>query len=278
MKGHSKSPTISSYKEERIRIVRDECERLLPPLPYKKMVLQREQQKQIRFLNATLIHEQFFYVADLREGKLKNVNGVEKWLGYPDQDFTPEKFMRLIHPSQLLTYNIVSHNLAIYLTEGKINLQFMVQHFVSHVALRHLKGHYLLFKRVAYPFQFTDKNQLLEYLSVFTLIGGYQNTPFYFRASDRNGDLLDMHRIIIEDMQTQFKSLRVFSNQEWRILRRYAKDFKISIAMLSQAFKIKESTVKEYNKRIKVKALNIFETEFTSARKVASYLASQDLL
>ncbi|MEO5675505.1 MAG: hypothetical protein ABIQ74_12755 [Chitinophagales bacterium] len=277
MKGNSKSPAISS-SNERIRFLRDEFERLLPPLPCKKMVWQREQQKQIRILKATLIHEQFFYVADLREGKLKNVNFIEKWLGYPDQDFTIEKFMSLIHPSQQLAFKLLSYNLAIYLLGGKMKLQFMVQYFIFHVALRHIKGHYLLFKRVTYPFQFTDKNQLLEYLTVFTLLGGYQNTPFYFRASDQNGDLLDMHLTIIENMQTQFKSLRVFSTQEWRILTRYAKDININIAMLSQAFQVKESTIKEYNKRIKEKASNIFERQFTSTREVAAWLAYQGIL
>lgn len=251
---------------------------LLPLSEYTKVVSLEEQQKEIQLLKETIHFERFFFVLNLHDLKLEEVHGVEKWLGYSDKDFTILKFLQIIHPSHLEAHYLTASVIIGGLMRGDWQVEFMKHRYITSIALRHNKGHYLLFKRLASVFQYDDQHRLLEYVNEFTFVNEYKEEPYVIQAHNDDGSKLIWFQDVLERTRKAFENKNFFTFQELRILRKFAYIPKISAAEIAHAFKIKESTVITHKKRILAKAEQLFLKEFQTVKQLADYLKEQGLI
>ncbi|HRH61115.1 MAG TPA: LuxR C-terminal-related transcriptional regulator [Chitinophagaceae bacterium] len=266
--------TPKSYFE----ILKAQSERLLPEPFYTHSVSEKEQQKEITILKNTIHYEKFFFVINHQKFITEHVHGVHRWLGYNDRDFTLMKYFSIVHPSHLVAQMTNVYELLEALIAGNWPVNFMSHKFISTVALRHAGGEYLLFKRLAWPFQHDDKNRLLSYLNEFTLVGAFNNEPYSARMTDSDGNTIDWHDELLHRTKQSFQKHTPFSVQELRILRKLANGNGHTSKEIGDMFKIKESSVVTYKKRIMKKAEQIFHQKFSSAKHVAMYLNEQGLI
>ncbi|MBE7170162.1 MAG: hypothetical protein INR73_06210 [Williamsia sp.] len=250
----------------------------LPEPAYTKMVSQEEQNREIQLLAETLHYDRFFFVINLHDCKIEHVHGVERWLGYPDKDFTLLKFLQIIHPSHLGAHHLTATQLITGLMRGDWKVEFMKQRYITNIALQHSKGHYILFKRLASVFQYNDKHQLLEYVNEFTWMGEYNEESYKIAATDAQGTKLSWLDDVLQRTRQAFQDGKFLSFQELRILRKYAYAPDISVADIAQSFKVMESTVVTHKRRILLKAEEIFHIRFENIRQLARFLREQGLV
>jgi len=267
------SPSADDYTKRIISLCREQSEKLFSEDSFSTMVSIEDQNAELEALQKNLSAERFFFICDIRDMSLKHIQGVQECLGYSSKEFTLEMFLGLVHPSQVLIRNMMASSLIDIFLGGKVRVRFMVHFLVSNVALRHAQGHYLLFRRCAYPFQYTNKFQMLEYLAEFTLVGKFQGTSYQFRYTGNEGKALQQD--LLNSLQDRFEKLGVFSVQEWRILRRFASEKDLTNLKMGTTLKIKEATLKVYNSRIVQKGRRVFGIDFLSAREVAFFLREQ---
>ncbi len=266
--------TPKSYYE----ILKSQCERLLPEAAYTYTISEAQQHKEVALLKNTLHYEKFFFVINNEKFINEHVYGVQKWLGYTDREFTLLKYISLVHPSHLVAQMTSANELLETFISGSWPLQFMGHRFISNIALRHANGEYLLFKRLAWPFQLDDKHRLLSYLNEFTLVGNFNNEPYTARITDAEGNAIDLHDELLHRTKQSFQKHKPFSVQEQRILHKLAQKNAVTSKEIGKMFSIKESSVITYKKRIMKKAEQLFHQRFASAKHVAIYLNDQGLI
>lgn len=251
---------------------------LLPLPEYSKTVSLEKQKKEIQLLQETVHFERFFFVLDLHELKLEHVTGVERWLGYPDKDFTILKFLQIIHPSHLEAHYLTASVLIGGLMRGDWKVEFMKHRYSTHIALRHSKGHFLLFKRLASVFQYDTSHRLLAYLNEFTLVKEFNDEPYLIGAKNEDGSNLVWMEEVLKRTHKAFENKNFFTFQELRILRKFAYIPGISASKIAAAFKIKENTVITHKKRILIKAEKLFSKQFETVKQLADHLKEQGLI
>jgi hypothetical protein len=257
---------------------KDQSARLLPEKEYEKMIEAEVQEAELFHLRETVQFERFFFVVNLKKMELEHVTGVKRWLGYEDSDFTFLKYLSLIHPEHVAPHNITSTTLIEGLMRGDWNIEFMKHRYITEMALQHKNGHYLLCKRLACIFQYDENCKLLEYINEFTILREYKSDPFTVRATDDAGEKLDWLEEFLSRAQKVFQEKNLFGFQELRILRKYAYHENITTAAIANAFKIQESTVITYHKRILEKADQLYGRRFSNARQVALALREAGML
>ena len=227
---------------ELLAFYQSQSARLLPLPSYKKMIPQEEQNTELAHLKETIHYERFFFVVNLHEMKIEHLNGIERWLGYKENDFDFLTYLSLIHPEHAALHNITSITLIEGLMKGDWNIEFMKHRYITDIALRHRDGHYLLCKRLACIFQYDERRRLLEYINEFTIIRKYNGEPFTVRGTSDEGKDLEWMNTFLERTKQAFQNKNLFGFQELRILRKYAYNNKISVAQIANAFKVQEST------------------------------------
>ncbi len=274
--------SISSSKilspKELLQFYQSQSSRLLPDIEYNKQISPEEQKLEIENLKETVQYERFFFVVNLHKMEIQHVNGVKRWLGYEDKHFDFLKYLSLIHPEHVPAHNVTSITLIEGLMRGDWNIEFMKHRYITEMALRHIDGHYLLCKRLACIFQYDERRRLLEFINEFTIIRNHNGDPFTVRATSDEGKNLDWLNEFLARVQMAFQQKNLFGFQEIRILRKYAYNENISIAEIAKAFKIQESTVVTYNKRILEKAEDLYSKRFLNARQVALVLRESGML
>lgn len=260
-----------------LQLFKEQRDKLLPIPEYKKMVPATRQKKEIELLQETIGFERFFFVLNLHQMTIENVYGLNRWLGYTDNEFSLYRFLQIIHPAHFMAHNITATTLIEGLMRGDWKVEFMKHRYINEIALQHRQGHYLLFKRLGTVFQHTEKHQLLEYMNEFTLIGEYDERPFGVRALHEDGSktyAADM----FDRIKKTFENKNLFSFQELRILRKYAYISGIQNKDLAAMFKVKETTIATHKKRIRQKAEALFQQPFVSTLQVAQLLRKQGLI
>ena len=250
----------------------------LPEPAYLKMVSKEKQNRETQLLAETLHYDRFFFVINLHDCKIEHVHGVERWLGYPDKDFTLLKFLQIIHPSHLGAHHLTATQLITGLMRGDWKVEFMKQRYITTIALQHSKGHYILFKRLASVFQYNNKHQLLEYVNEFTWMGEYNEESYKIAATDAQGTKLPWLDDVLQRTRQAFQNGKFLSFQELRILRKYAYAPDISVAEIAQSFKVMESTVVTHKRRALSKAEDIFHIHFENIKQLARFLREQGLI
>jgi len=266
--------TAKSY----FQIFKTQAERLLSDEQFNLVISREEQQREIEKLKQTLHYEKFFFVLTHVGYKIEHVCGLQRWLGYKDSDFDIQRYFGIIHPSHMVAQMTVAYEMLEGFISGKWPLHFMGERLVNTIALQHANGEYYLFKRLAWPFQFDSNNRLISYLNEFTLIGKYNNESYTARFMDINGNAVDWQDELLKSTKKSFNGQKHFSTQEMRILHKFAGDPKLLPADIARMFKIKESTVLTYKKRILNKAEKLFHKRFKTTKQVAEHLREQGLV
>ncbi|MBA4848969.1 hypothetical protein [Emticicia sp. BO119] len=237
-----------------------------------------EQQNELESMKEVIRHEKFFFVVSSIESRIEHAHGVERWLGYGEQEFTLEKYLSIIHPSYLeflthlaqITFQIVS-------SKG-FRVGFREQRYVVDVALRHSKGHYVLCKRALSPWQWRyDKirQELTHYFNEFTVINPYLDdiSPELLpRIIDANGDkMFNLEDLLHKNASLYFEANKIFfSIQEIRIIRKIAYQPDIKSSDLAAIFKNQTGTINTLKKRIIKKGRLLFnDSEIDSAKSIA---------
>lgn len=258
--------------------LKKQAERLLPGINNKTMVPAEMQQEEIELLKGTFHYEKMFFVINACTVSIEQANGITRWLGFREGQFTIEKYYSVIHPSYLAAQMAGMYELFEFSMSGKVPVQFMGYYFTDMIALQHASGHYRLFKRMIIPFQHDDKSRLLSYLNEFTLIGQCNSKPYCTRITDRLGNAVEWQDDYFTGIKTFFEKQSIFSSQELRILYKFASDPSISSADVAVMFKVKENTIITYKRRILFKAQHFFQRRFKTAREVAAYLQEYRLI
>jgi DNA-binding CsgD family transcriptional regulator len=254
---------------------------LLPPeKKYMPFVSEEEQAKKLELLDAAIPDESFYVVYNLQTGEFEHANGVDKWLGYPDNEFTVNRYLACIDPKQVILHNMIARSMYKLLCSGMFRLQFSRQRYISRIGLRHNDGSYIEFKKTTSIFQYDNENRLLAQLNEFTKIGTYEGASLDTRVTEIDGvpqkDIFE--RMVFQETIKAFMEKKYFSPRELEILRMYAEEQEISTKQLAETLKLVAATVNELNKRILGKARNTFTHQFDTAREVALYLKKEKIL
>ena len=266
--------THKSYYE----ILKSQAGRLLPEAEYTGIVTAAQQAKEIKLLKNTLHYEKFFFVINHHSFITEEVHGIKRWLGYAEKEFTIKKYFSIIHPAHLIAQMTSAYELLESFISGEWPIGFMSHSFINTIALQHANGEYLLFKRIAWPFQHDAENRLLSILNEFTLVGRYNNEPYTVRLADTDGNAIDWNDEMLKRTKHSFQKQMAFSLQEQRLLGKYAYNPGLTTAEIAAMFNIKDSTVITYKKRILSKAEKLFHQRFKTAKHVAEYLREQGLV
>lgn len=265
--------------KEMYNLYKAQSEKLLPEFTYKKAVSQDEQNREITLLKETIHYERFFFVLNLHQMEIENAHGIAKWLGYPDKTFTVQKLVQIIHPQHLAAHHISATFLIEGLMKGEWPVEFMKYRFIGTIALRHANGKYLLCKRLNSVFQYDlPQRRLLEYISEFSIVGEYKEEPYAVRLMNDDGKKNEWMDGVMKKLREAFENRHLFGFQELRILRKLAWQKNINTADIAAAFKIKESTVITYYKRILKKSQELFQKKFVNAKEAALFLKEQGLI
>ncbi|WP_259015101.1 hypothetical protein [Emticicia fluvialis] len=237
-----------------------------------------EQQQEIESMKEVVRHEKFFFVVSANDNRLEHINGLERWLGYSEQDFSLEKYLSIIHPSYLeflthlaqITFQIVSNK--------GFRVGFREQRYVVDIALKHAKGHYVLCKRALSPWQWRyDKNrqELTHYFNEFTVTNPYLediSSELLPRILDTKGDkMFNLEDLLRKNASLYFETNKIFfSVQEIRIIRKIAYHPEMKSSDLAAAFKNQIGTINTLKKRIIKKGKLLFnDPEIASVKSIA---------
>jgi hypothetical protein len=253
---------------------------LLPPDEvYETMVSPEDQAERLGVVRKNLSPESFFFVFNLLTCELEAVAGVDMALGYPDREFTVGQYMSSVHPGQSIQFNMIARSMYKVLCKGVFKLHFIIDSYISLVALRHYNGEYLVFKKTTSVFQYDRKNRLLAQLNEFTKVDVYEHSPLKPRIQEMGGlQKNDFETAVFRMTFQSFAEKKYFSGRELEVLRAYAGQEDITTKGLAELLQVEVSTINTYNKRILEKAKEIFTHPFVEAREVALYLKKERIL
>lgn len=253
---------------------------VLPPSNlYIPVVKQQQQEKKLEALRENISNESFYFVFNLLTCELENVNGVDKWLGYSENQFTVDQYLNCIHPGHSVLFNMLAHSMYKILCKGIFQMRFFTQKYISFIPLRHYNGEYILFKKTTSVFQYDAQNRLLAQLNEFNKIGIYDGTPMNSRFTEMEGLQKDeFEQIVFQMTLKNFMEEKYFSNKEFELLKCYASNKDMTSKNLAQILDLEIETIKTYNKRILEKARDTFTYPFTNAKEVALRLKKEKIL
>lgn len=243
------------------------------------MVSNEEQAREINSLRETLNNERFFFIINLPKFEIEETYGVQKYLGYPENDFTFKKYWNhVIHPGKQPLKLLARHMYEAF-CNGKYPLKFIVQRFTSLVPLKHYNGNYLLTKKTSSVFQYDANNRLISYIDEFTIIGAYNNEPLdprmWFEYDNQD---TPAKREFLNKMINDFIGMKVFSPNEFQIARKLAYNTGITQLEIANELGLTVNTVNTYYKRFLEKARDFFHIDFASLADAASYLKREGIL
>ncbi len=251
---------------------------------YSDTVSQGKQQKELGLLNETIKYERFFFVIDLIQRKIKYCNGLKRWLGYDDEEFTLIKYFQLLHPRHLASLNVLAQATFQTAHSGKYKVSFMEQKYIVQLPIRHIDGHYLLTKRTLSPFQIDNTGKVTEYLNEFTIIGKHEVShalePWLL---DSNGNQLNDAakeiRLRTDQIINSQKRPRPFTVQQLRILRKLAYQNELTLNQIAHSLQIKPTSMETHSRRLLDNARNYYENEnFKSLIDVALYVKREGIV
>jgi hypothetical protein len=255
-------------------------EQLYPSdFPYSPTVSVERQTLEIERLKTTLNFEQCFFVFNLIERRLENVNGFTTWFGYPDNTFNLATYFSIIHPKFLEALNINAKAAFSVANRKEQSVNFMENKVVTNLPVKHRNSNYILTKRSLYPFQIDKGGLVTAYLNHFVLLKPFEETDSSnFRTGQ--GENLINHEVeaavkkqrLLTSESEQIR--QTFSTTEWQIISELIADPNITQTEIAEKLHIKKETIqKTFNHRILKKAEQRFSpNEFQSIKDVASFL------
>ncbi len=243
-----------------------------------RLITADQQESLLQRLDEEIHLERIYFSVSLAENRIIHCNGVSRWLGYADAEFSLRDYLEIIHPTHASLQCYYSAALLELLTQNKVALQFMRPVCASLIALKHKSGRYIYCKRECSPFQLTEANEMTEYLCQFYITKSFHNEPYHTRLCPINGQDAQRDAKLVSPVQKKFAEYTDFSMQELRILKRYAYQKNSTSELIGKAFKIKKSTVDTFNKRILKKAETFSKQRFNTAKEAALYFKNAGLV
>lgn len=242
-------------------------------------VSKKEQENELASIGKTIGSQRFVFVVDMTTFEITYQEGIQRWLGYSEKEFSLKQYWRLVHPGMQKMSHAVFLQMADILCRGHFKLEFMVQRYSSLTALKHYNGEYVLLKRTAAVFQYDKANRLKEYLNEFTIIGKYNGeplTPVFF--NDNGKPEAERGAIVMRQVIEHFLGMKIFSVKELQVARMLAYDTGITQKSIAEALGRSPNTIDTYCKRFLRKARQFFHHEFISVSAAADYLKENGLL
>jgi hypothetical protein len=251
---------------------------------YRPQISPETQFEELKQLNQTIKYEQFYFVLDLVDKKIKNVSGLSDWLEYPNETFDIMEYLKIMHPRHRLSiFNsaISAFQLA---NSSDFMLKFMNQRLVAQLPLLHKNGKYYVCKRSLYPFQISDTGQIMAYLNHFVIIKEYDELDTLDlrignNAVIKQGFEMDAYQKGLSIFNKEASLNFGFNKKEILILEALANDASLGHAELAKLLDINLSTLKKtYNSRILNKARSYFNIEsFSNIKEVAQFMRREGL-
>jgi DNA-binding CsgD family transcriptional regulator len=264
---------------EDFNALQDYVVNLFPAIPDSPVVSKKKQEQEITSISKTIGSQRFLFVVDMTTFDISYQEGVQRWLGYPEKDFTLKQYWKLVHPGMQKMSHAVFLQMADILCRGQFKLEFMVQRYSSLTALKHYNGSYLLLKRTASVFQYDKSNRLTEYLNEFTIIGKYNGeplTPVFF--NDNGKAEAERGAMVMRQVIEHFLGMKIFSVNELQVARILAYNEGITQKAIAAMLKKSPNTIDTYCKRFLRKARQFFHHEFAAVTDAAGYLKENGLL
>jgi DNA-binding CsgD family transcriptional regulator len=211
--------------------------------------------------------------------EITHCEGIQRWLGYPEKEFTLKQYWKLVHPGLQKMSHAVFVQMADILCRGQFKLEFMVQRYSSLTGIKHYDGNYLLLKRTASVFQYDKENRLTEYLNEFTVIGKYNGeplSPVFF--NDNGKPEADRGAQVMRQVIEHFLSMKIFSVNELQVARIIAYDRSMTQKTIAIELGLSPNTIDTYCKRFLRKARQFFHFDFATVTDAALYLKENGLL
>lgn len=242
--------------------------------------------EEIDSLKEIIKFEKFFFVVDSLNMKIMHANGILKWLGYEDSTFSLDQYFKIIHESFMNSLIHLAGVVSQMANSKELQVGFRQQHYVINVALRHAKGHYVLCKRSLSAWQWgynKDERKVTQYCNEFTIINNQINeiNPEIFpRILDQNSNkIVELEKQLHLNVSKAFEdNSKMFSPQEFRILRKLAYFPSIHSSEIAKMFKTQPSTIQTLNKRIILKGRQYFQDESISTAKEVAILLRRNFL
>jgi hypothetical protein len=248
-------------------------------IPSKLVVSESLHQKEIALLQESLGSSRFFFVVDLVNFEITEKHGIERWLGYGQNEFNLKKYWNIVHPGKQMALMAIAVQLYNSVCRGKYKLEYLVQRYGSQIALKHYNGKYLLFQKISSVFQYDEHNRLTHYMNEFIRIGEYENEPlrpFFFTSSgdeekERGGEVL-------QNAIEQFIGMKVFSPKELQVARLLAYNPTLKQGEIAISFKVSTHTIDTYCKRFLNKSREYFHYNFSTVIEAATHLRKEGLV
>lgn len=240
-------------------------------------VSQTDQDIELNYQSRMTRGERFYFVVDLFNFEITHKGGLQRWLGYPENDFSYKRYWTLLHPSSQKAVMMITRQLYQNLCSGKYPLDFMVQRFSSRVAIKHRDGHFLLAKKISSVFQYDQQSRLLAYINEFTIVGPFNGEGlkpiFYndFGREEKGGE-------VMSDVVDRFRKMKVFSSREYQLARISVENPDFTRKDISDIMAIGIDSVGTYSRRFLDKARNFFEVEFPTTQDAAACLRNNGLI
>lgn len=250
----------------------------LPEGHFSEVIPASEQQIILQRMDEEIYREQIYFTVNLKENRIVYCNGVSRWLGYADADFSIRNYLAIIHPTHAAVQEYYDMALQELLMYDQINLRFMRTVCTSAIALKCKTGKYIYCIQECIPFQLTKESKMTECLCHFHIIKVFDNENYHTRIPPENGYNFQTDEKLLAIVRKFFAGHTHFSIQELRILKRYARQQNSTSEMIGEAFKIKKSTVDTFNKRILKKAETFSQQSFNTAKEAALYFKNAGLI
>jgi hypothetical protein len=252
---------------------------LIPPLPINYSVSPEQQQKELTSLKETIGSRRFFFVTNLENYEIQNAQGIERWLGYSERDFTMKKYHDILHPGRKKAVLMIALHLYNTLCTGQYTLNFMVQRYGSLIALKHYRGHYILANKISSVFQYDTSNRLTACLHEFTIVNEeYNGEPLAPKFFTSMGEDEIRGVEILQKIVEHFARMKVFSAKELQVARKLAYEPGIKQKQVADLLQISQDDLHQYYSRLLRKARDFFHHEFPNTVDAAQYLRKEGLI
>ena len=225
----------------------------------------------------------YHYITDLLEQKLTFIYGVEKILGYKDEDFSLEKSIELIHPRYrelFIEYGLMTFQL---FREAHYRPHNSRLHYCIQYPVKRIDGKYILVQMNTSTIQ-TDKygNPIVSYHRIEKL-GLFLDVPIiirpriYFRTINFSNSLGEEAERDISERVSKIMLYKLkITNRELLILKDFSNGLSGSQIAVLQNIGIE--TVKEHSKKILKKARLYLSPNFGNIKELAFYLKNIEII
>ena len=234
-------------------------------------------------VDSPYLFNSFHWVTNIKEQKLMYVCGVEKLLGYKDDDFTLEKSLDIIHPNY--QYFVVEYALMAYkmLQERRYRSLSSRSHYCIQYPVKRIDGKYILVQSNVSIIQIDKDDNPISNYNRFELLGPFLDVPIvirprvYFRTVARWEDLeIEAENVLSKRVSIIMLERLKITPRELLILQDFADD--LSSFDITEKQNIGIETVKTHSKKILKKARFHLSPNFCNIKEVALYLKNIDII